>query len=261
MSNLSCLVKIVLAASMTTLIPFGSARASCNWMVNAIELKMNEYREFRQRNQAQRDRLISTETRCKTEGNVITGKALKIAESLSCQAQKDASALNEEISALGRSCEDVFREIKVLQIQLQANFVPVHDDVKEGLELMAADPLMKKYCPNELEVATTMGTAFLGLESGIAGNMSHSETGERDYFKLKDVGRTLAAQTAAHSANCGESAPAPGNVQPNRMLATTYGQGAATVTPIGESPRPVSDISGTQKAIDDNARAEALISK
>lgn len=251
---------LIVTAILGTSIAAPGALASCEYLQHGLNLKMAEYRTYRDRNTARIQELQQSKKKCDAQGLQISLKASSIAAGESCTALGEVASLDHSIEVLGRECETKYLELKRLQAALQAAYVNAHNDMKGALEIIEEDPLMVKYCGQEVEVAKQMGQAFLVLEGNIVDTLTSATIGSKDYATLKDTGRALSASLAAGNRNCGQQAPA-GDVQPSRMIATTYGQGSATVTPIGESPRPVSDISGTQKAIADNAKAEAVIGK
>lgn len=236
------------------------SRAACEYLQHGLNLKMAEYRTYRDRNLARIQDLQQSKAICDQRGAEVSSKAGTMALAESCTAQGEVASLDQTIEALGKDCETKYRELELLQTKLKAAYDKAYDDMKGALDLIDMDPLMPKYCGPEIQVAKQMGKAFEVLEGNIINTLNVATVGTDSYATLKETARQLHVHLAAGNRNCGDGAPA-GSVTPNRTIASTYGQGSATVVPIGNSPRPISDISGTKKAIEENARAEALIGK
>lgn len=236
---------------LTLLIIFLAPRdshAACGYIVEALNETMNRYRSFKNENQQRQGEMTDTERHCKERGAIVSEKAAKISTALSCLAQNDANALNEEIKSLGKDCESTFTGLKVLQTALRSRFDLVHTDLKEGLEYIEGQPLLRRNCGEELEVARTMTEAFLRLESNIVHGQIRSTEGEASYLRLKDTGAQLAARTADLGSSCGQTNDSTvAAISENGK--NSKGQGSATPESIRKPSGP-SDITGADRAIE-----------
>lgn len=246
--------------AITTGILAGRAEAACEYLQRGLEGKMSEYRSYRERNLKRIEELQESKRGCDSRGSEVSLRASSVAAAESCTAQGEVAALDQTIEQLGRQCEEKYTELRDLQLHLKAAYKLAHDDLKGLLEMIGDDPLMAKYCGPEMDVAAKMGEAFLVLEGNIVGTLTSADQGAKSYAELKATGIALHARLEAGNKNCGGQPAAPGDpAGPSRMIASSHGQGSVAVVPIGNSPRPVSDISGTAKAIEANTKAEALI--
>lgn len=234
------------------------ANAACQYLLDGLNVKMEEYRAYRDRNRAQQDSLQASKARCDLLGSDISRNSETAAAGLSCTAQGDSASLDHAIAELGHGCEDKYRQLRELQTQLKNAFDVAHDDMKKGLSVIQDDELMQKYCAEESKVAHTMADAFGVLEGGIVQTLTNATTGEGDYSKLKVAGQQLAAQLNRGNANCDEHKGPAG--QAVAQVSQTYGQGAAVAVPAGRAAASASDLTGTDKAIADEAKSNAVVS-
>ena len=231
------------------------SQATCGFLVDGLNETMDSYRAYKAENQGRLERLQSAERDCSNRGTEISAKAAGLAEALSCQAQTEVSALNVQISDLGKSCESVFREIKDLQTALHSRFAVTQEDLHGGMEIMRKERLLQKYCQDEIKAASVMAEAFLALEGNILGVKTGSATGETNFQQLKATGMELAARTRKLGENCGNS----GDVQVagvSDRARTSYGSGSATATPAPRAGN--SDLTGTAEAIQDATKSNEI---
>jgi|GEM_PF-7118389 len=227
----------------------------CELIVNGLVAKMAGYRSLRTENQKMQERLLGSEADCLRAGSEQSNRIAAAAGNLSCENQSDAREVNGSMENLGSRCEKVFEEINKKQNDLRDAFNFAKSDLMDALQSMKTLPYVADRCGNEINTASTMAAAFLNLEEGIALTQRRSLAAKVDYGNFTQQSATLKAATEALASNCGshKSIGAP--------VAATTGAGAGQATFSGSNRNSVSDISGTKKAISDEARAQSVIQK
>lgn len=248
--------KIAFMASMLGLVFAPNGFADCKYLAEGLKYKMDEYRAFRNKNEVNLKELLASEAKCKDDGARVSAFVAKTTEGQSCQVQADMTAMNKEMKDIGEKCSVTFSKLHELQNLFKLRFNGAKADLDEGMDYMDKSKILQKYCGKEIEVTKTMVTAFVKLETEIVLVKTRSLAGEQDYGKFKDAAKQLEALTAANNRNCSnaESVSAGGPA----AVSKTYGKGSGEAVK-GKSPKSSSDISGTQKAIDDEKRADSVI--
>lgn len=231
-------------ALVTALAGGHAARAECPYIGMALKSKMAEYKEYRQRNELTLQNLLETKKGCETRGTALSTKIATMSAALSCQAQTDVSAMDQELHELGGKCETTFQKIHSLQAEMHAQFDLTQNDLEQGFAFMKKTEILQKFCQKEIQATKKSVDAFLELETTIVQVDHQSLDGQTSYGKFKEMAQQLHETTAARGRDCGKM-----DASLTNAVAGTRGQGAEEKSvPAGESPRSPSDITGTSQA-------------
>lgn len=233
----------------------------CPFLAQGLAYKMDEYRAFRDKNDARRIELLTAEAKCKDDGAKISAMTATATAGEACKVQGEMAAMNQDISVIGEKCETVFKELNLLQTELEAKFQLVQEDLDEGVEYMNKSAVLKKYCGKRVELANTMAKAFVKLEGEVVFVKTRSLAGKVDYGKFKEAAQQLKTITAAANKNCGDAnlTTADGSKVERRTASHTYGQGSGTAAKKGKGGKDESDVSGVKKALEDQKKADAIL--
>jgi len=221
--------------------PAAFASSPCPNLGSSLLAKHNEHKLLIESHVSQLRNLERLETSCNEKGFATSRTAAELAKGDAFIAHGEISGLHGQIKANAENCENTFREMEKVQL----NLLNAYDDSKWGLDkvlfLMKGSNLLPHFCRAETQATVQLATKYLETQKKMIDGIIKNRREQKDY-------KTLAA-TSSGVSNIAEAFKKSGGViESQSALDFTANSSAASGlsggSALGREKKKPSTISG-----------------